>query len=122
MEPQNEMHQKSGAEADQRQAQQVESGDHKSADMASGEQRIEPFSNDDPFLATRITETRSETDRLLQSISSEPVGFERLNRKQIKSLYANAVERSQWSQARQDAFASVLRLGVRVPPRANRVL
>jgi tRNA/tmRNA/rRNA uracil-C5-methylase (TrmA/RlmC/RlmD family) len=122
MATQNEMHQESGNEKAEKDNQSTELQTSASSDLESREQRIEPFTDNDPYLPSRITETRSETEALLSGLSIKPVGFENVNRKQAKRLYEDAIERAGWSQARQDAFNGILRLGTSIPPRSKRVL
>ena len=80
---------------------------------------IVPFSENDPFRATRIAETNRQTAELCQSLSGEAVGFENADGNTVKALYQDAEERAGWSQARKDGFYGLLRLGVKTPRRRS---
>ena len=122
MAPQNESDKKPGND-------QVEGGDQESrsegsgsAQLESGQQHYEPFSDADPFRPDRISQIRSANAALLQSIQTEPVGFENLTTEQYRSIYSDVEERTKWSSPTQDAFIGILRLGRKTPARGKRVL
>ena len=81
-------------------------------------QQAAPFSEFDPFRATRIDTLRSETDKLLESIQVQIDGLEDAAETELRNLYENVSEYQRWSKTRQDAFTSILRLGKPVPSRS----
>jgi hypothetical protein len=118
----NESNQESRDKHPPSSSESTRSNDRRSTDLESAEQHYEPFSNEDPYGASRITALRGETSTLLDEIQAEATHFERTNHKQLQHLHEDAIERSKWSETRQDGFISILRLGKSTPPRANRVL
>lgn len=122
MAPQNEGNKKSGDEDIKEPDSTTGSGDLSEASDSSSDSEIQPFSDNDPFRAARTREVISETARALDPIQAEPVGFENLTDEQKRYISEDALERSEWSQARQDGFTSILRLGRSIPPRSQRVL
>ena len=122
MASQNESDEKSRNEEIKSTDSEVHKRTDRSTDVESKGQQFEPFAADDPWRTTRTREVVSETKRLLEQIQTEPIGFENATPKQLRSFQQNATERASWSQARQDGFIGLLRLGRPVPPRSKRIL
>lgn len=80
------------------------------------------FSDEDPFRTDRINQTVSEARTILSEVRAQPAGFEDLDAEALESLYKDAEERALWSEPRSDAFKGILRMALRTPPRARRIL
>ena len=93
-----------------------------STDLAAEGPKFEPFDPEDPWRAARTAEVVSNTRKFLQGLQVEPVGFQDATPKQLRRLDEDAYERSTWSEARQNDFAGILRLGRRTPSRSQRIL
>lgn len=91
-------------------------------DLETSNVEPSPFSELDPYRPARITSLRGETDEFLQEIQLEAVGFSGSNDEQLRHFLKDAEERAGWSQTRQDAFRSILRLGKPIPRRSSRIL
>lgn len=101
----------------------VDGSEHSSgADVESTQQQYEPFGDDDPHGPARVASLRGETDALLDEIQAKGTGFDGTTVKQRQNLHSDAVERALWSEARQDVFVGVLRLGRPIPSRNKRIL
>ena len=122
MAPQNESDPKSGNEETQVGDKQTTGQSSRGTDLESEQLRPEPYAIDDPQRADRISALSSETAGVLEQVQATPVGFDDLTPEQLRYVHEDAVERSEWSEARQDAFVSILRLGRKVPPRSKRIL
>ena len=122
MAPQNEMHKESRDEDIESADGNARTVSDKGADLESRNIEPEPFSNDDPFLATRIAETRSQTNALFESLSLKTAGFENATNEQYRRISEDAIERAKWPEAIQDEFEGLLRLGRKIPPRSRRIL
>lgn len=122
MASQNESDEKSRTDEVEKRDSKVESRGGASTELETKELEIKPYSNEDPLRASRIDALAGETQNLLDKISVEAVGFDRANSESLSDIHKDAVERSKWRPARQDAFIGILRLGNPVPPRSKRVL
>ena len=122
MASQNESDKKSGIDEVKTDTERDGSKDSGSVELESKEVEFEPFSDDDPYGAARISSLFSETSQFLDSIQAKPVGFETATQQQLRSFQEDAVQRAKWSQARQDVFIGFLRLGRPIPPRSKRIL
>lgn len=122
MAPQNESDQKPGNDEVKAGSERVAEPGSGSTDLASQDKPVEYFSDDDEFSASRFAALSSETTGLLQQVQLKPDGLKDATPEQLRNLYQDAEERQGWSQARQDGFIGLLRLGRPTPPRAARVL
>lgn len=122
MASQNESNQKPGDGDSQENDRDVGPDRSRSTDVEAKEVEYEHFSNDDPFGPARISALRSETEELLAPLQTEPVGFDGATEAELRDFQEDAVQRSKWSQTRQDGFLGLLRLGRPTPPRSQRVL
>ena len=122
MAPQDEVHEESRNVEDSKVHRQSGQSDAKSTKLETTEKQPAPFSEFDPFRATRYSTLNSETQDFLSGMGKQASGFENLDENQLRSLYSDAEERARWSQARQDAFTGILRLGTATPPRGKRIL
>ena len=122
MASQDEMHEKSGVSQASESDKQTTVQPGEGTKLETPNQQPAPFSEFDPFRATRTAQVISETQAFLDPLGKTLTGTEGLNEDQLRSLSADAQERAQWSQAGQDAFTSLLRLGSTIPPRGKRVL
>ena len=94
MASQNESNEKSRNDEIERDVKKAGSTDSGSADLESKQQQIEPFSDDDPHSASRITEIRSETAALLNEVSIEDIGYESVTPEQFRNIQKDVVDRS----------------------------
>lgn len=122
MASQNEVHEESRDVEVEEHVTRNGPGNSESVNVESRNQPIEPFTDADPFIATRITETTGQVSSLLEPLSFEAVGFENLTNEQYRHLSEDAIERAKWPKAIQDEFEGFLRLGRPLPPRSKRVL
>ena len=122
MAPQDEMHEKFGNEQVEGKTDKVHGSGDRGVDLAPEKKRPSPFSEFDPFRAVRISDLAGETDSFLATVSKKQTGIEGLDEDKLRSLQADAEERSRWSETRQDAFRGIIRLGAAVPPRDRRIL
>jgi len=122
METSRESNPQSGNENAEVSDQQLQSGANRTSDMAPEVVDIVPFSENDPFRATRISETVGETASLLSEVQMEASGFQGATPEQFAALSRDAAERASWSQTRQDGFIGLLRLGKPTPSRSQRIL
>jgi len=122
METSRESNPQPGNENSQGSDQHVQPGTDRTSDMAPEVVDIVPFSENDPFRATRISETVGQTASLLSEVQMEASGFQGATTEQFAALSRDAEERASWSQTRQDGFVGLLRLGKSTPPRSKRIL
>jgi len=122
METSSESNPQPGNENAEGSNQQFQPGTNRTSDMAAQVVDIVPFSENDPFRATRISETVGETASLLSEVQMEATGFQGATTEQLAALSKDAEERASWSQARQDGFVGLLRLGKPTPARSQRIL
>ena len=122
MESQSESDKKPGTDQVNDSAEKSKDGVSRGVDVAIEGQQFEPFTDADPFRAARTAEAVGETRTFLSEIQIEPAGFSDATPEQQRRVHADAAERASWSQARQDEFLGILRLGRRTPPRSKRVL
>ena len=122
MASQNESNPESGIGEAEKKNTADESKDSRGVNQTTREQPGAPFSEFDPFRAARIGEVHRQTDTLLQSVHREGVGLENADEELLRRLYEDAEERASWSEARQDAFTAILRLGKPTPRRRDRIL
>ena len=122
MAPQDEVHKESGNVEDSKIHRKSGPEDTSGNKLETTEKQPAPFSEFDPFRATRYSTLTSETQDFLSGMGKQASGFENLDEDQLRSLYSDVEERSRWSKARQDAFTGILRLGTATPPRGNRIL
>ena len=122
MASQNEVHSETGNDKNTEDSRQLDSKPTGSTKLETTQQSPPPFSEYDPFRASRIDTLDSETKGFLNSLSLSATGIEKCNEDQLRALQEDAQERSRWSQTRQDAFNGILRLGAAIPPRDNRIL
>ena len=122
MESQSKSDQESGNEENKKSDKRDVIRDSGSIDLESREREIEPFSDADPWRASRISETVGETQSILDKIQAAAIGFEHLNDVELRRIYKDAEERARWRQTRQDGFDALLRLARRTPPRGQRIL
>ena len=118
METSNESNQKSGNDKTKDTTQDNTKGSSGSANLAPKNESYEYFSDADPWRTSRIDSTRGETDTLLSNVQRKSAGFRDANPKQLRNIHSDAIERQGWSEARQDGFIAILRLGRRTPPRS----
>lgn len=122
MEPQNESNEKSGIDQVKETSPSANVGYVGTTNVETNDLPIEPFTESDPFRASRIDQTISETTTLLQSVSQQDSNIEDVDVDTIKALHQDASERSKWSKTRTDGYTGLLRLAVPTPPRSKRVL
>lgn len=122
MVPQDEMHQEAGPTEDKSTNQSTGRSDNTATEPSPADERPAPFSDFDPFRTTRIDTLNSQTNEFLQGMGEKSAGLEGFNEDELRSLSSDAEERARWSEARQDAFRSILRLGAKVPARDKRIL
>ena len=122
MASQNEVHSESGNEKTEKGDRESTAEKGGSVDLETKDKQPAPFSEFDPFRATRTSTLVGETSALLEQVHLEPSFSEGTDEAMLRKLYADAEERSMWSETRSDAFLSVLRLGIPTPPRGKRIL
>lgn len=92
------------------------------SDVSAKDKPPAPFSEFDPFRSARFNEIYRETDKLLGPLQIEYDGIEGASEAQLRQFYEDAAERASWSEARQDAFTSILRFHKPIPSRSERIL
>ena len=122
METQSESNPQSRVEKTEQDVKTVTESNDRSTDVEAREQRIEPYSDEDPYRPARIAALRDETQMVCNTVHAEATGFQELNGKQLRDLQSDADERARWPKARQDAFDGILRLGRKTPGRSERIL
>lgn len=122
METSNKSNAEPRQEGDNTQTVNNERSSDRSSYVAAVDEQIEPFAENDPFRASRITETVREAGELLAKIQVKATGFENLNEREFRIISKDASERATWSKARSDGFTGLLRLGRGTPSRYNRIL
>jgi hypothetical protein len=122
MEPQSKSNPQSRNEEVKGGDQISATGSNGSADLATTEQQPAPFSEFDPFRASRIAALNSETAAFCELVGVEPTGLENATEAELRQFYKDAEERAGWSQTRQDVFAGFVRMGLPTPPRTKRIL
>lgn len=118
----NESNSQSRNDSDQESIKQNGPAIGPGSDLAANEWDNMPFSEHDPFSSARVDQAISESETFLKSLSIEPTGSSEIDYDSVKTLYQNAEERTEWSKTRKDGFRGILRLAVRTPPRAKRIL
>ena len=91
MESQNEMHQGARTPEDKSQTGTNDTTGTSATQLETPQQRPQPFSEFDPFRATRIDEVASETKDLFDSLSLRGNGFENLDENQLRTLREDAL-------------------------------
>ena len=122
MASQDEMHERTRASENTESDRSDEPRGSKSVELETTERLAAPFSEFDPFRSSRIDTLHGETKSFLDTMGKQLSGFETTDEDELRSLQRDAEERQKWSQARQDAFRSILRLGATIPSRGKRVL
>lgn len=122
MASQNEVHKESGNDQVDKDDKQAGDQSTRSTELETREKQPPPFSEFDPFRATRYRTLNSETQNFFNPLGIEATGFDGVDESELRSLQEDAEERARWSKTRQDAFSGVVRLGTAVPPRNKRLL
>lgn len=122
MDAQDKGNPKSGTDTAQKNAVSDELAKNRGADVASEEVQYEHFSADDPHRTTRIATLNRETGEFLSKMGGQYDGLGTRTDAEFRKLQADADERAAWGKTQTDAVRSVLRMGVRTPPRTARVL
>lgn len=92
------------------------------ADVATPEPPPEPFSEDDPQRADRVSALRGQEDFFLSQVGYSLGGLDGSTGAELRTFRSNATERQRWPEAAADGFSGLLRLGRPVPPRSQRIL
>ena len=122
MEPSSKSNQEFRTEENKGGDQVSTPGSNGSIDLETPQQQPAPFSEFDPFRASRISTLRSETQAFSELVGKEITGFEDATPDELQQFYKDAEERAGWPKARQDAFKGFVRLGFGTPPRSKRIL
>ena len=122
MASQSESDKESGTRKDQSKAGQDESSDTRGAQLATEVVRPEPFAADDPYYSERFNALSRETGTFLQDLGFAGSELSGHTERELRSLQSDVRERQRWPEATQNGFRSIVRLGHKPPPRAQRVL